>query len=191
MKIKNYFDLERFWLLVKPTNFDVMCLNAPAYPSSASGQRYELADKGTYYFCLYPKVVGHTDTAPSVTFNVGIIKKTLTYDTTGLTDAQYDLLESQGTVKVEISQIQSLDYSEDSAISTGTVWTYVPLVQQRAQYNGVDIFNYFYQPQDDKKILNPLRGESFNNHNHFYNPFTICKVETYDLVGDSNIFINM
>lgn len=106
-----------------------------------------------------------------------------------MTNDQYELLEASN-VKVEVSPIQPLGFSDGSFITTSTLLDYVAKVQERAQYNGRDVFNYFYQPQEDKLILNPLESNSFNNHNHFYNPYMICNIHTYDILGDSNIFIN-
>jgi hypothetical protein len=60
----------------------------------------------------------------------------------------------------------------------------------RLNYVGKDMFNYLYEPSDDKMILNPLKSTTFNNINHFYNQYTICKIVTYDALGDSNIFIS-
>ena len=52
------------------------------------------------------------------------------------------------------------------------------------------LFNYLYVPNDNKLIENPLKADSFNNINHFYNQFTICKVVEYDILGDDNIYVN-
>lgn len=204
LEIKNFFDLEEFHLEVEHYNYEVLCLNK-SYDSSITEEvgeqpnsykrkidTYSFEDKGTYYFHI-KKALSSQDREESnhILFCFGIKKKVLNNPLTGLTNSQYELVETRGQVKVQLGSIRSLDYSSESFVNTGNVDQIVDSVKQRSIYNGVDIFNYFYQPQKDKMILNPLKGESFNNHNHFYNPYTICKVQTYDLLGDSNIFINM
>jgi len=105
------------------------------------------------------------------------------------------MLSNQRGVRVEISALRLVGYSDDSPITQADInindsSNLLAYIKEKAKYNGKDSFDYFYSPPEDKLIENPLVSTSFNNHNHFYNPYTICKIETYDSLNDSNIFIN-
>lgn len=123
-----------------------------------------LKNSGTYYYLLTPK----TEEAAQLSI-------TFTFVITG------------SKVNVEISPINLIDEDEGSINFTSELQT---KLNQLAQVSGKNAFNYFYVPSDDKIIKNPLSSSSFNNPNHFYNQFTICKVKTYNIANKSNIFIN-
>ena len=179
-EVKNYQDLQRFEVEfvdsddqpIRTTN--IKCLNTGFIEGSNSV--WDLKEKGVYFFFVNSISYFKTN------IRIKKVEEIITSDFTN------DQINSVGndSIRVEIYPTEMLDSTKYS-ISLDSI---LPDIQELAKVDGRDAFDYFNRPAEDKQILNPLESTSFNNPNHFYNPYTICKIRTYDVLNDSNIFIN-
>ena len=163
------------------TGYSITSLQGVDRVDTDSRINYRIVKKGTYYF-----TIDYSSGYVNVKFNFGATK-------------------SGNEPKVELLPMQQIDTSNGiyeliQMPQDGTAEVYSQKVQElvdnihnlsiQGNESNSDVFNYFYVPDQDKLIKNPLKSTSFNNFNHFYNPFTICKVVDYDMLGQTNIFIN-
>ena len=160
--VRNYQDLEG--LTIGADDIDCLTLDA-------TGGVFDLKNKGVYQFRITIE-----DNSTSITVPINIERES--------TD--------QTTLRVEVDPIQMVDTNKGvfSFFKGTDVNTFINELTDMAQVNGKNAFNYFYTPNPNNEIDDPLEASSFNNHNHFYNKFTICKVRDYNIVGKSNIFVN-
>ena len=179
-KINNYQDLAKLNVSFKDVSENpsyinnVYCLNAEAI-----SQIWDLKLKGVYYFMV------DSVSEFSTTVDIESLPQIISSD---MINDQIENVET--AVRVEIFPVQMIEIDQDTDIYAVGENEILAEVQRLAKIDGRDAFDYFYQPSGDKLILNPLQSASFNNQNHFYNPYTICKIRTYDSLNDSNIFIN-
>ena len=137
---------------------------------SAENGVYDLSQKGVYQF----RISGVNELTLPIT----------------LIDDNTEEQDTVRSIRVEVEPIVAVDgasgifsfnYNPEEFINTLKEYSYV---------NGKNAFNFFCVPDPNKRIDDPLESTSFNNHNHFYNGFTICKVREYNILGKSNIFVN-
>jgi len=146
----------------------------------------DLSKSNVYYF-LVRKNTTSAQQLDKINITMSLVVEKQTEELSNdLTEAQIEAINER-EIKIEISPINALESPDDEVLSVTEI---VDLLPEIKKYDDGEIFNYFYQPVEDKKILKPLKSASFNNHNHFYNQYTICKIKTYDSMNDSNIFIN-
>lgn len=160
-KIVNRFNIDKLRFRV-PDDGSVKCLNLEDFSYDTV---YDMYQKGVYYYQV--KVDGQ------------------------LHLSMHPYASGDQVIDVLIYPMKPIEHPDDSPFKDPMITDNVlSLIKQLATYNDRDMFNYLYEPKEDKMIINPLKSESFNNVNHFYNHCTICKVRTYDVLGDSNIFIS-
>lgn len=174
-EIKNYQTIFNFQLTPFNGQFTFLQSQADGQPGS-----YQLNKRGVYQF-----LVDVEDTGLAFTIQ-----------------AQKDDPESEeelSAMRIEITPLSQInkskgifgfkDKEEDAYVGINTS-DILSQIKKLSVVNDVDSFNYFYNAPESKIIENPLIAYEFNNPYHFYNPFTICKVVEYDILGDDNIHIN-
>lgn len=203
--VKNYSNLGVFNFQIDndylPNDtFKIYCLNKNTGYYDAENDAYvadglyHFEEKGIYYF--YVRLNNETNNLPlTIDMTMTIEAQSQQNQYADSLQSDLDNINSQQNIKVEILPFKKLNYQDESPISYADLNlddenSLISYIKSKTQYGDKDIFNYFYLPQNDKRIENPLSSSQFNNHNHFYNQYTICKINTYDSLNDSNIFIN-
>lgn len=166
--------------------FQIKCLNCDYADSSNS--YWDLSKSGIYYFIVSPNSSISDSAQLNITFNVQIVQDISYNIYSDYSYSQYEQSVTKDDIIVEIYPMEVCD--SDSVYLSSDYEGVMTILNELAYYEGRNIFNYFYQPPEDKRIENPLISTTFNNHNHFYNPYTICKIKTYDQFNNSNILIN-
>lgn len=191
-KITNYYKLSEFTF---SSNAYFELLNA-AQESAGSGMAADLSEKRVYYFSL-KKQAGSGNITIDLNVQGDNVRVLITpmKPVKILDDSPFQDDTTLQNVKNIIKKLATYEINETATnVSLKNVVFFVHDSNDdpadKYNYLGKDMFDYLYEPSEDRMILNPLKSATFNNINHFYNPFTICKIVTYDALGDSNIFIS-
>ena len=156
-----------FKLKVPSGNYIIPLIN-----NSNAFSSLKISDGTNYLADLY----GTTDNdyKDSGTYFLKFATPTPNAEITMTINASFDDSITSGVYTITIGELYR--YDKPSEVESNT--TFNAILDEVMYLDNKKVFDYLYQVPTDDEIRNPLDAESFVDENHFYNPYTICQINT-------------